>query len=165
MHCSLPSCCCCGWATFYLLHQANSKVRSEDAPLCCLCLGMLICVSCNSAQVENWGRYKSSWSTKKEPSFPLDTSARKGEGSQTQVVVAGAASRSSQKHSVMQGWDPAGTEKEQQEDCMVKGAGGRQGAEQMGRGDRMSNRRRQQDQCNTKSTNSFCCIKNKSLFS
>lgn len=48
---------------------------------------------------------------------------------------------------------------------MVKGAGERQGAEQMGRGDRMTNRWRQQEQCNSKSTNSFCCITNKSLFS
>lgn len=116
---------------------------------------MLICVSCNSAQVENWGRYKSSWSLKKEPSFPLDTGARKGEGSQTLAGVADAASRSSQEAQHNTGLGPSWGGKEQQEDCMVKGAEGRQGAEQMGRGDRMSNRRRQQEQCNSKSTNSF----------
>jgi len=68
------------------------------------------------------------------------------------------------KHSLMEGWYPAGGEK-QQEDCMVKGAGGRRGAEQMERGDKMNNRQRQQDQCNSKSTISFCYIKNKLLFS
>lgn len=68
------------------------------------------------------------------------------------------------KHSLMEGWYPAGGEKKQQEDCMVKGAGQRRGAEQMGTGDKMSNRGRQKDQCNSKSTNSFCYIKTKSLF-
>lgn len=54
---------------------------------------MLICVSCNTAQVENWGRYKSNWSTKKEHSGPSDTCARKGKGNQTLAVAADAANR------------------------------------------------------------------------
>lgn len=95
LHCScfshtLPR-FCCGSGTFYLSQQEGEKWRCTT---CCLCLGMLICVSCNSAQVENWSRYKSNWSTKKEPSSPSNTSARKGEGSQTLVVMADAASGS-----------------------------------------------------------------------
>lgn len=116
------------------------------------------------AQVENWSRYKSNWSTKKEPSFPSDTSARKGEGSQTLAVVADAASRSPQETQHNGGLGPSQGRERAAGGLHGQGSRGRQGAEQMGRRDRMSNRRRQQDQCNSKSTNSFCCIKNKSLF-
>ena len=62
-------------------------------------------VAATAAQVEeNWGSCKSNWKQKGRThvafpptSFPSDTGARKGEGSNTLVVVADAASRSPQE--------------------------------------------------------------------
>lgn len=145
MHCSccsyiLPS-CCCGWATLYLSQEQGEKWRFTTLLSLSrdahLCQ-LQLCPSGELGQIQKQLEHK--------------------EGAQFSFRYR-CQERWREPDTGGSGWCC------QQEHCMVKGAGGRQGAEQMGRGDRMSNRQRQQEQCNSKSTNSFCSIKNKSLFS
>lgn len=97
-------------------------------------------------------------------SFPSDTHVRKGEGSKALVVVADAASRSPQEAQPSGGLVPSWRTEEAAGGLHGQGNRRKAKSEQMGREDKLSNRRRQQDQYNSKSANSFCYIKNKLLF-
>lgn len=93
---------------------ANSKVRSEDAPLCCLCLGMLICSAQLQCQLQlcpsgELGQTQKQLELKEGTQFSFGYRCQErwrepdpgGRGWCCQQEFP-------KKHSVMQGWDPAG---------------------------------------------------------
>lgn len=128
---------CWGWATFHLHWQQCERWGCTTLlPLCSFTAAV------TAAQVEERDLgmlQRPSGSTKEEPvhflllpASPLipEPGGVKGKGPWWQWLMLPAGVP--RKHSLMEGWYPGGGEQKQQEDCMVKGARRRQGAEQMG---------------------------------